>query len=422
MTLDRLVARAALPRLLRVLERWEGGRLSLELPDGSLHSFGDGTPRVRLRVKSPAVFRRLLLQGDLGFGESYVDGEWEADDLAAFLALAVRNEERLGVGNGLTRLLNLGNDVLHRRRRNSRRGSRRNISSHYDLSNAFFRLFLDEETMTYSAALFESADQPLAAAQRNKYRALAEKAQLAPGDHVLEIGCGWGGFAAFAAGEYGCRVTGITISQEQHRFAGERVAAAGLEGRVNIRLQDYRDLRGRFDKVVSIEMFEALGREHWPLFFSKIEEVLAPRGIAVIQTISIPDHLFAAYERHCDWIQKHIFPGGVLASVHHATGAMIRGSRLHVHHLEDIGIHYALTLARWREAFLSNVARVRALGFGERFVRTWDYYLASCQALFAARRLGDLQVVLTRTGNDALRGIPAAITAAAGSGRGEVAA
>ena len=267
--------------------------------------------------------------------------------------------------------------------------------------------------MTYSCALFESADQPLADAQRNKLRVLAEKAQLEPGDHVLEIGCGWGGFAMLAAREYGCRVTGITISRRQYEAARERVAAAGLEDRVEIRLQDYRDLAGRFDKIVSIEMFEALGREHWSLFFRKLDEVLAPNGIVALQTISIPDHSFEAYARHCDWIQKHIFPGGLLASVHHVTGAMIQGSRLNVHQLEDIGPHYALTLARWREAFLRRVDAVKALGFDERFVRTWDFYLAVCQAWFATRRLGDLQIVLTRPGNSALAGVPARRTAAA---------
>jgi len=408
MSLDSLVARAAVPRLLRSLERWEGGQLTLETPDGTRHSFGSGEPQVRLRVKSPAAFRRLLLQADIGFGESYVEGEWEASDLAALLTLVLRNEDRLDATRGLTRVFNLGNDLLHRLRRNSRRGSRRNISAHYDLSNDFFRLFLDEETMAYSSALFASADEPLAEAQARKLRAIADKARLRPGDHVLEIGCGWGGFAVLAAREYGCRVTGVTISTEQHRLARERVAAAGLAGRVDIRLEDYRDVEGRFDKVVSIEMFEALGREHWPAFFRKVEEVLDPRGLAVVQAISIPDRRFAAYERHCDWIQKHVFPGGVLASLHHATGAMMEAGTLVVHHLEDIGIHYARTLALWREAFLSRLDEVRALGFDERFVRTWDFYLASCQALFATGRTGDLQVVLTRPGNEAVLALPAA--------------
>jgi cyclopropane-fatty-acyl-phospholipid synthase len=417
MSIDSVIARAALPSLLRALERWQHGRLTVELPDGSVRRFGsDGAgEHARVRIKSAAFFRRLALQADIGFGESYTAGEWEADDLPAFLALVARNEEALSVTGGLSRLFNLGNDLLHRLRRNTRRGSRRNIARHYDLSNEFFRLFLDVETMTYSSALFEHAGQDLAEAQRNKFRSLAEKARLRPGDHVLEIGCGWGGFAVFAAREYGCRVTGITISERQHALALQRVAEAGLSHRVEIRRQDYRDLAGRFDKVVSIEMFEALGREHWPAFFAKLDEVLAPGGLVALQTISIPDHRFERYARHCDWIQKHVFPGGLLASVHHATGAMIEGSRLHVHQLEDVGIHYALTLARWRKAFLANLGRVRALGFDERFIRTWDYYLAACQALFAARRLGVLQLVLTRPGNEALGGIPATAAADAGS-------
>jgi cyclopropane-fatty-acyl-phospholipid synthase len=410
MNVDSLVARAALPSLLRTLERWHEGRLTLQLPDGTVHRFGrpGSGPHVRVRVKSPALLRRVLLQADVGFGESYMEGEWEADDLPRFLHLLARNEDALGVGGLLSRVFNAGNDVLHRLRRNTRRGSRKNISYHYDLSNDFFRLFLDEETMTYSSALFEDTGQTLGEAQRNKFRAIADKARLRAGDHVLEIGCGWGGFAVYAARERGCRVTGITISERQHALARERVAAAGLSHRVAIRLQDYRDLCGSFDKVVSIEMFEALGREHWPVFFRKIEEVLAPEGVAVIQSISVPDHRFEAYERHCDWIQKHIFPGGVLASVHHVTGAMIRTSRLNLHHLEDIGPHYALTLARWREAFLARLPQVRALGFDERFVRTWDFYLACCEAYFEARRIGNLQLVLTRPGHAALGGVPAA--------------
>jgi cyclopropane-fatty-acyl-phospholipid synthase len=348
----------------------------------------------------------------VGFGESYVDGDWESDDLATLLTLAALNEDRLGVTSRLASLLGLGNDLLQRARRNTRAGSRRNIAAHYDLSNEFFALFLDE-TLTYSSAVFEAADQPLADAQRHKYRRLCEKAQLGPGDHVLEIGCGWGGFALLAAREYGCRVTGITVSERQHALARARVEEAGLSGRVEIRLQDYRDLDGRYDKVVSIEMFEALGREHWPLFFAKLDAVLAPQGLAVLQLITVPDHRFAAYARHCDWIQKHVFPGSLLGSLHHVTGAMSRASRLGVHQLEDIGPHYAPTLARWRQAFLARLGRVRELGFDERFIRTWHFYLAGCEAYFAARRLGDLQLVLTRPGNLGLRGVPARRPAAA---------
>jgi len=409
MITDALIARVVAPRLLDTLrESWTIGRLTVEFPDGERQTFGpeSSAVRARIRIENPAFFRRFLLGGDMGVGESYMDGEWEADDLATFLTLAAENEDRLAVVSPLTKTLNVGNDILHRLRRNTRRGSRKNIAAHYDLSNDFFGLFLDE-TMTYSSAVFESGDQSLADAQRNKYRSLAEKAQLGPGDHVLEVGCGWGGFALFAAREYGCRVTGITVSERQRSLARARVAGAGLEDRIEICLQDYRDVDGTFDKIVSIEMFEALGQEHWPVFFAKLEQVLAPRGLVALQTISVPDHRFEGYARHCDWIQRYIFPGSLLASLHHVTGAMKQASRLGVHHLEDIGPHYALTLARWRQAFLSRLEEVRALGFDDRFVRMWDYYLAACQAYFATRRLGDLQLILTRPGNASLRGVPA---------------
>ncbi len=408
MTADALIARLVVPRLLDTLHAsWSVGRLLVELPDARVQAFGPETAarRARIRIKSPAFFRRLLLGGDMGVGESYVEGQWEADDLPAFLTLAAENEDRLTVVTPLTKLLNVGHDVVHLLRRNTRRGSRKNIAAHYDLSNEFFALFLDE-TMTYSSALFEFEGQPLAEAQRNKYRSLAEKVQLSPGDHVLEVGCGWGGFALYAAREFGCRVTGITVSERQHSLARARVAEAGLGDRVEIRLQDYRDVTGTFEKIVSIEMFEALGREHWPVFFGKLNQVLAPDGLVALQAISLPDHRFEEYARHCDWIQRYIFPGSLLASLHHVTGAMSRVSRLGVHHLEDIGPHYALTLSRWRQAFLSKLDRVRALGFDDRFIRMWDFYLAACEAYFASRRLGDVQLVLTRPGNRSIRDLP----------------
>ena len=412
---DALIARFVVPRLLATLsESWRTGRLVVEIPGGEAHAFGPETARrhARMRINHPAFFRRFLLGGDMGVGESYVDGEWEADDLATFLTLAAENEDHLAVVTPITKVLNLGHDLVHLLRRNTRRGSRKNIAAHYDLSNEFFELFLDE-TMTYSSAVFEFEGQSLADAQRNKYRSLAEKTLLGPGDHVLEVGCGWGGFALFAAREYGCRVTGITVSERQHSLAKARVSGAGLEDRIDIRLQDYRDVRGNFDKIVSIEMFEALGREHWPVFFAKLDEVLAPDGLVALQTISLPDHRFEEYARHCDWIQRYIFPGSLLASLHHATGAMSQVSQLGVHHLEDIGPHYAVTLARWRREFLSRLDEVRALGFDERFIRMWDYYLAACEAYFATRRLGDLQLVLTRPGNSSLRGLPARRSVAA---------
>ena len=334
-----------------------------------------------------------------------MDGDWSCDDLPLFVRLVLLNRQHLPLDTKLTKLANLGNDLLQRLRANTRRGSRRNIRYHYDLSNDFFSLFLDE-TMTYSSALFEHEGQPLADAQRHKFRRLAEKADLGAGDHVLEIGCGWGGFAIFAARTYGCRVTGITISKRQFERARERVRAAGLEDRVDIRLQDYRDLTGRFDKIVSIEMFEALGQENWGTFFRKCEDVLEPQGRLVLQSISIPDHRFDEYAKHCDWLQKRIFPGSLLASTLGVCRATAAVGTLGIHHLEDVGVHYALTLRRWREAFFRNLDRVRALGFDDRFIRMWDYYLATCEAAFATRTLGNLQIVLTRPLNHALAGVP----------------
>jgi cyclopropane-fatty-acyl-phospholipid synthase len=403
---EGLAARVIRPRVLEALERWEVGRLTLHLPGGEVRSFGraDALPHSTVWIESDAFFSKFVLRGDMGAGESYMDGDWRADDLARFVGLILRNRRHLPLDTAVTKLLNLGNDVLHRLRGNTRTGSRRNIHHHYDLSNDLFALFLDE-TMTYSCAYFESAEQSLADAQRAKYRLLAEKVGLGPGDHLLEIGCGWGGFALFAARHYGCRVTGVTISEEQWALARQRVAAAGLEDKVEIRLQDYRDITGQFDKIVSIEMFEALGHEHWGTFFSKCDEVLAPNGLLAIQTISIPDHRFDEYRKHCDWLQKYIFPGSLLASTMAVSREMATASTLGIHHLEDIGVHYAETLARWRHAFSANLGRVRALGFDERFVRMWDYYLCVCEAAFATRTLGDLQIVFTRPCNDALPGI-----------------
>ncbi len=369
-------------------------------------------PHATIRVHRDAFFRRFMLQGDLGAGESYMDGDWSSDDLPLFVKLVLLNRRYLPLETRLSKVLNLGNDLWHRLRVNTRAGSRRNIRYHYDLSNDFFSLFLDE-TMTYSSALFAHAGQPLAEAQRQKFRRLAEKALIGPEDHVLEIGCGWGGFAVFAARTYGCRVTGITISERQYQVARERVFAAGLQDRVTIRLQDYRDLEGPFDKIVSIEMFEALGQENWPTFFRKCEDLLAANGLIAIQTISVPDFRFDEYAKHCDWIQKWIFPGSLLASTLGICRATARAGTLGIHHLEDMGIHYALTLRRWREAFFANLDAVRALGFDERFVRMWDYYLSACEAAFETRTLGNLQLVLSRDLNPALPGIPVAVARAA---------
>jgi cyclopropane-fatty-acyl-phospholipid synthase len=285
--------------------------------------------------------------------------------------------------------------VRHWLRPNTRPGSRRNIASHYDLGNDLFELFLDP-SLTYSSAIFGHPSEPLAEAQQRKFRRLGDQLRLEASDHVLEIGCGWGGFAIFAARTYGCRVTGLTISTEQHAFATARVRDAGLAGRVDIRLCDYRDVAGRFDKIVSIEMLEAVGRAHWPVFFERCDAVLAPGGSVAIQTIAMPDHRFEAYLRHADWIQTYIFPGGLLPSLGELCRAMTARTRLSVTGLEEIGLDYAETLARWRSAFLENLERVRHLGFDDRFIRMWEYYLASCEAMFRTRMLWTYQLLLRR--------------------------
>jgi cyclopropane-fatty-acyl-phospholipid synthase len=394
------VARAARRALAPALARWTHGRLTVHLPDGSVERIGrdDALPHVTMWVDDPSFFVDFLLRGDLGAGESFVRGAWRTDDLPAFIALAVSNAAAVGRDNWCTALGGLTRTVRHLLRFNTRAGSRRNIRAHYDLSNEFFALFLDE-TMAYSSAVFASPDEPLAQAQQRKFDSFLYKLDVRGGDHVLEIGCGWGGFAIHAAATRGCRVTGITISQEQFDLARQRVAAAGLADRVDVRLCDYRDLSGRFSKIVSIEMLEAIGRRQWPTFFSKCDEVLAPNGRIGLQVITVPDHRFEQYARTADWIQTYVFPGSLLGSISGFTAAMTSArTALTLRHVEDIAPHYAETLARWRAAFLSRLPEVQRLGFDAAFIRTWDFYLASCEAYFRTRTIADLQLVIGRAG------------------------
>jgi cyclopropane-fatty-acyl-phospholipid synthase len=396
---DDVVARLAVPRLLAGLRHWQTGRLTVLLPDGSGHRFGsaDSGRAATLRVHSPAFFRKFVLRGDLGAGESYMDGDWSADDLPRFVELVQLNQQALALESPLSQLLNLPSDLRHRLRRNTRVGSRRNIRAHYDLSNHFFALFLDR-SMTYSAARFDGQARSLEEAQREKYRALARRIALKPGQHVLEIGCGWGGFAELAVAEFGARVTGITVSEEQHAFARARLAHAGLAERADIQLRDYRDVDGRYDHVISIEMLEAVGRDYWDSFFAACHRVLAPGGRVGIQVITMPDFRFDQYAKRCDWIQKYIFPGGLLPSLSELARAAGRASALTVTAVDDIGLDYARTLAAWRSAFLHRLPDVRALGFDDRFIRMWDYYLAVCEAAFSTRTLGTMQIVMARAG------------------------
>jgi cyclopropane-fatty-acyl-phospholipid synthase len=384
--------RVAAGVLERVLPGLSHGTLVARLPDGSSRRFGSG-PEVRVEIRSTRLFRRLATRGKLGLGESYTAGEWDADDLVGLFELLLRNADE--AARRYPRLQQLTNARPRLSMRNGLLRARRNIQYHYDLGNDLFRLFLDE-TMTYSCAVFEREDEPLEEAQRRKLRMVCEKLGVGPEDHVLEIGCGWGSFALTAAGEYGARVTGLTISPAQARLARERVAAAGLAGRVRILEQDYRTHEGRYSKIASVEMIEAIGERQFPTYFAACERLLAPGGLACIQTILVPDERFDRYRRSPDWIERYVFPGCLIPSLGALRRAVASSSRLTIREGEEIGPHYAETLRRWRERFLGSLPQVRELGYDERFVRTWVFYLAFCEAAFRTRWLGDAQLVLAR--------------------------
>jgi cyclopropane-fatty-acyl-phospholipid synthase len=385
--------------LERALPHLEGGTLAVRLPDGSVRRFGSG-PAVAVMIESGRFFRRLATRGKIGLGESYQAGEWHADDLVAFFELLLRNADAAAHRHPrVVRALSLRPSL---RARNGLRHARRNIAYHYDLGNELFALFLDE-TMTYSCAIFARSGESLADAQLRKYRRICDKLRLTPGDRILEIGCGWGGFALYAAGERGARVTALTISSAQAELARQRAAAAGLADRITVVEQDYREHEGRYTKIASIEMLEAIGERQFPTFFAACDRLLDKAGLACVQTILVPDQRWNRYRRTPDWIERYLFPGCLIPSMTALTRAMTRASRLMVHEVEEIGHHYAETLRRWRERFHARIEDVRRLGYDDRFVRTWDFYLAYCEAAFRTRSLRDVQLVLTRPGNESLR-------------------
>jgi cyclopropane-fatty-acyl-phospholipid synthase len=383
------------------------GRMEVSLPDGTQCVYGSGKEGVeaRMEVRDENFFKRCVLHGPIGFAEGYMAGEWETPDLVKVIAWFILNaDEAQGMqtrtrrGTGLLNLLNLANRLFHLRRPNSRRMSRENIREHYDLSNEFFQLWLDP-TMTYSSAFFEKADEPLEAAQVRKYDKLCRRLHLAPADSVLEIGSGWGGFSMHAAKTYGCRVTTVTISQRQYDEAARRIREAGLADRIQILLCDYRDLRGKFDKIVSIEMLEAVGERYVDGYFAKIDELLEPRGLVGLQAILCPDNQYPILRDGVDFIQKHIFPGSLLMCNARIGEALRACGDLNLFDYEDMAPHYALTLRRWREAFEEKLGEVRALGFDEVFVRKWRYYLCYCEAAFGTRHITVAQMVFSRPDN-----------------------
>ncbi len=377
--------------LARVRASWAGGRVDLRMPSGEITRVGGAGPAdARVTIHDDRFWLRMLLRGEMGCGESFVAGEWSSDDVVGAIRVFLRGTSARGVESPISRLGQLRALARHRRAANTRDGSARNIHAHYDLGNAFYRLFLDDETLAYSCGIYDGQARSLADAQRAKLDRLCARLALSPRDHLLEIGCGWGGMAIHAARTRGCRVTAITVSREQCALAQARVAAAGLADRIEIQLRDYRDLDGRFDKIVSIEMLEAVGYEYLPSYFSICARLLAPGGRLAIQTITMPDDRFDAYRRRVDWMQTYIFPGSLIPSLGAIHAAAPQLELVDVH---DIGPDYAPTLRAWRTRFLDELPAIRALGFDDPFIRTWLLYLAFSEAAFSERTLGDHQLL-----------------------------
>lgn len=382
----------------------------LVLVDGhDRHRFGTPTQAlpepVVVHVHDPRLYGEVAFGGSVGAGEAYMLGYWTTAQLVDVIRLFVLNMDALeGLESGLARFTNPMRRALHALRRNSRDGARRNIAAHYDLGNDFFGLMLDE-TLMYSAAIFDHPGQSLYDAQRGRLHHICEKLQLRPGEHLLEIGTGWGGLALHAAQHFGCRVTTTTISREQWRLARARVREAGLESRIEVLCEDYRDLPARFEgsyhKLVSIEMIEAIGHQYYDTYFRTCADLLAPDGAMLLQAITIPDQRYERARRSVDFIQRHIFPGSCIPSVAALTDSIARASDLRLFHLEDIGPHYATTLAHWRQNFRANLPKIRALGYDETFLRMWEYYLGYCEGGFIERALGDVQMLLVKPGNRA---------------------
>ena len=395
--LDRVLRK----RTLQALAQLRGGQVRLHDADGDtlLGSADGGAPVfVELRVHDPAFWRQLAGNGSVGAGESYMDGAWDCDDLVGLVRLLVRNRDHLdAMDSGLARLAGWAMRLVHSLRRNTRSGSRRNIAAHYDLGNDFFRLFLDDNLM-YSSAIFASPDDTLEQASTRKLDRICDKLDLGPDDHLVEIGTGWGGMALHAARTRGCRVTTTTISREQHALASSRIAEAGLSDRVTLLLSDYRDLDGQYDKLVSIEMVEAIGHQYLDTYFATCARLLRPGGLALVQAITIEDHRYAQALSSVDFIKRHVFPGSFIPCASALVGAAAQAGRLRLLNLEDFGHSYALTIRHWRERFMARQDQVRAQGYDERFLRMWEFYLCYCEGGFLERAISDVQLLFSMPG------------------------
>lgn len=362
--------------------------------------FGIGDPnsylRVVIEVHDINFYVRLLFGGSVGSGEAYMEGMWRCDDLTTLVRIVINNRELLvGMDEGLSKLTLPLHWLYHRGRKNTRTGSRKNITAHYDLGNDFYSLFLDK-TMAYSSAVFPTAVATLHEGSVEKFDRICRKIALSSRDHLLEIGTGWGGFAIHAAKEYGCRVTTVTISEKQFEYAKKRIADENLEEKITIELKDYRDISGEYDKLVSIEMIEAVGNDYFDTFFACCSKLLKPTGMMLLQAITIRDNVYKSYLKEVDFIRRYIFPGACLPSLSAIMHSVSRVSDMTVFHLEDIASHYARTLRMWRNRFSSNLNEVRKLGMNERFIRMWEFYLCYCEAGFWENHLGDLQLLFVK--------------------------
>ena len=396
-----IIDRFARAKLLKLLSGLRRGKITIVEEDRS-HSFGSSGEfplEVDITVHNSRFYSHTLFGGTVGTAEAYISGYWTTNDLTSLIRILILNEDVFNqMEKGLARLASPANKLFHFLNKNTRRGSRENILVHYDLGNDFYKLFLDE-TLTYSCGIFESEHSSLQQASIAKYDRICRKLQLGPLDHVLEIGTGWGGFAMHAAGHYGCRVTTTTISEKQHRLAARRISRAGLSDKITLLKQDYRDLTGQFDKLVSIEMIEAVGHHYLNDFFQVCSQRLKPDGLFLLQAITIRDQLFDKHKHEVDFIKRFIFPGSCIPSITAINQAVTRVTDLKLVHLEDITPHYARTLRQWRSRFTAQLEQVRALGFPETFIRMWEYYLSYCEGGFAERYIGDVQMLFAKPMN-----------------------
>lgn len=393
--LDALARRVVRARL----ESLRNGQIVVS-ENGRHETYGDVTSdlplTVQLTIHDPRFYSDIAFGGAVGAGESYIHGRWSCDELTALVRILVKNRDvLLDMDSGTARLTRPLQKMFHWYNRNTRNGSRRNIAAHYDLGNDFYGLWLDERMM-YSSAIFEHADRSLEAASVAKLDRICRKLKLTPDDHVLEIGTGWGGFAIYAAENYGCRVTTTTISSQQHDYARDVIAKAGLEQRITLLQSDYRDLESQYDKLVSIEMIEAVGHEFHDTYFSKCCELLKKDGLMLLQAITIADQHYERAKKTVDFIKRYIFPGGCLTSVTAMSDTLTRVTDMRIVDLEDIGPHYATTLRRWHERFSDSIDEVRGMGFSEEFIRMWRYYLCYCEGAFMERAIGNVQMLMMR--------------------------